>query len=366
MKKWTRSRRKAASAVLMFLLLIAGSLAGAEDKPGDIAGLGDLGFVSIQSLALDGSEIVYAGSFGAGVFRSEDGGKSWSTANEGLTDPFVYVMAVAPDQSVFAGTLRGGIFRSRNQGKTWTSVNVGLERLETHVLVHHQGALYAGTGSGVYRSTNGGEKWVSDNDGLSNLLIRALAIDAEGSMYAGTTGMGIYRKHLRHSKWMRITATHLSHPRDRLPENFVRALVADSRGNLYAGTADNGVYVSSDRGDSWRVLGRGVENASIRALSIGGTSWFAGTGQGMFRSVDEGETWVSINEDCGSVPFRRSPSGRMGRCMPAQAAASSRPTITERIGVLSTKVSAAPQDSLVPRISQHSAWTRLRRKIREC
>jgi len=295
MKKWTKSSL-AASAVLWLLFLIAGSLAGAEDKPGDIAGLGDIGFVSIQSLALGEGELVYAGSFGAGIFRSEDGGKTWRTANEGLSDPFVYVMAVAPDQSVFAGTLRGGIFRSRNQGKTWTSVNAGLERLETHVLVHHQGALYAGTGSGVYRSTNGGEKWVSDNDGLNNLLIRALAIDAEGSMYAGTTGMGIYRKHLRNSKWMRITATQLSHPRDRLPENFVRALVADERGSLYAGTADNGVYVSSDRGDSWRLLGRGVENASIRALSIGGPSWFAGTGQGMFRSLDQGKTWVSINE----------------------------------------------------------------------
>ena len=49
MKKWTRRSTQAASAVLMILLLIAGSLAGAEDKPGDIAGLGDMGFVSIQS-----------------------------------------------------------------------------------------------------------------------------------------------------------------------------------------------------------------------------------------------------------------------------------------------------------------------------
>jgi ligand-binding sensor domain-containing protein len=175
-------------------------------------------------------------------------------------------------------------------------VNTGLERLETHVLVHHQGSLYAGTGSGVYRSANGGTSWVSDNEGLKNLLIRALAIDTGGFMYAGTTGMGIYRKDLRHSKWVRITATQLSHPRDRLPENFVRALVADDTGDLYAGTADNGIYVSGDRGDSWRALGKGIENASIRALAIGGSSWFAGTGQGMYRSVDRGKSWVSINE----------------------------------------------------------------------
>ena len=296
MKK--RARRRTAQAMIAVLALglpIAGSLA-AQNGPGDTPGLGAMGFVSIQSLALGDGDMVYAGSFGDGVFTSADAGKTWRAANEGLTDPFVYVITVAPDKAVLAGTLRGGIFRSRNQGKTWTPVNAGLERLETHVLMHHQGSLYAGTGSGVYRSANGGESWVSDNEGLKNLLIRALAIDADGSMYAGTTGMGIYRKRPGNARWMRITATQLSHPRDRLPENFVRALVANDSGSLYAGTADNGVYVSGDHGDSWRPLGSGVENASIRALAIGRGSWFAGTGQGMFRSVDEGKTWVSINE----------------------------------------------------------------------
>ena len=55
MKKWTKSSQ-AAIAVLMLLFLIAASLAGAEDKPRDIAGLGDIGFVSIQSLALFAEE----------------------------------------------------------------------------------------------------------------------------------------------------------------------------------------------------------------------------------------------------------------------------------------------------------------------
>jgi ligand-binding sensor domain-containing protein len=283
-------------AILGFFVSMLGSVATAQNVPGDIPGMGAMGFVSIQSVAIGDGEMVYAGSFGAGVFKSDDGGKTWQAANEGLNDPFVYVMTVAPDKSVFAGTLRGGIFRSHNQGKNWAPVNVGLERLETHVLVHHQGTLYAGTGSGVYRSSNGGESWVADNEGLKNLLIRALAIDPEGTMYVGTTGMGIYRKRAGLStKWMRITATQLAHPRDRLPENFVRALVADGRGSLYAGTADNGVYVSGDRGDSWRAHGTGVENASIRALAITGSTWFVGTGQGMYRSVDRGKTWVSIN-----------------------------------------------------------------------
>jgi ligand-binding sensor domain-containing protein len=175
-------------------------------------------------------------------------------------------------------------------------INVGLDRLETHVLVAHHGVLYAGTGSGVFRSKDGGDRWTADNEGLSNLLVRALAVDPRGTMYAGTTGMGIYRKLQGATRWVRITASQMSHPRDRLPENFVRKLTVDEGGDLYAGTADNGIYMSPDKGESWRTISRGLENASIREMVIGGAAWFVGTGQGMYRSMDRGKSWAPIND----------------------------------------------------------------------
>jgi len=277
--------------------LVAIGAAGAQSGlEGAVPRLGPETFVSIQSLALGEGQTVYAGSFGLGIFKSEDGGRTWLPVNDGLADPFVYVIMVGPGKAVYAGTLRGGVFRSRDGGKSWAAMNAGLDRLETHVLVYHEGVLYAGTGSGVYRSRDGGEKWAADNVGLSNLLVRALAVDPEGTMYAGTTGMGIYRKLVGTAKWVRVTQSQLSHPRDRLPENFVRSLMADKAGDLYAGTADNGVYVSRDRGESWRAASKGLENQSIRDMAIGGASWFVGTGQGMYRSVDRGKNWVPVNQ----------------------------------------------------------------------
>jgi Tat protein translocase TatC len=309
-------RPPAPPAILFFVVLVAGLASGgalAQLSPGGmLEELGPEGFVSIQSLALGEGQTVYAGSFGRGVFKSEDSGKTWTAVNEGMTDPYVYVVVVAPDKAVFAGTLRGGIFRSRNGGKSWTLVNAGLERLETQVLLAHQGVLYAGTGSGVYRSKDGGERWVADNQGLSNLLVRALVVDHQGTMYAGTTGMGLYRKLAGSAQWTRITPSRLSHPRDQLPANFVRSLVVDKTGSIYAGTADNGVYVSTDRGETWRVIGGQLANASVRGIVIGESSWFVGTGVGMYRSSDRGKTWMQINDGLTERAIQSFAVGRDG------------------------------------------------------
>ena len=52
----------------------------------------------IRSLAVNPQTptTVYAGTAGGGVFRSLDGGASWSTMSAGLTDTNVPVLAIAP------------------------------------------------------------------------------------------------------------------------------------------------------------------------------------------------------------------------------------------------------------------------------
>src|SRR5918995_876008 len=48
---------------------------------------------SIQALTAVG-DLVYAGSFGNGLFRSADRGMSWTGINSGLRDPFILSLAI--------------------------------------------------------------------------------------------------------------------------------------------------------------------------------------------------------------------------------------------------------------------------------
>ena len=72
---------------------------------------------SIQALTTAGTQTVYAGSFGMGVFRSENRGQSWTAANIGLSDPFILCLATTHDGTVYAGTFRGGVSGPGTMGR---------------------------------------------------------------------------------------------------------------------------------------------------------------------------------------------------------------------------------------------------------
>ena len=102
---------------------------------------------SIQTLVVTSDGIVYAGSFGMGLFRSTDKGQSWELLNRGLTDPFLLCLAVTPGQHVYAGTMRGGAYRLSLRGEQWESISQGLEETEVKSFLVRGETVYAGTGS---------------------------------------------------------------------------------------------------------------------------------------------------------------------------------------------------------------------------
>ena len=143
-----------------------------------------------------------------GVYRSSDGGRTWSHT---LTlDPAMSVVDVAWDPSapgnVFASVNGGAsaaaaIYTSRDEGRTWSPLaGTGLPRAATLSIAAAANTssrrLYAlaggRAGGGLYRSDDGGDSWTLGTDRLASAGGH-LYVDPRNSDVVYTMGTSVYR-----------------------------------------------------------------------------------------------------------------------------------------------------------------------------
>jgi hypothetical protein len=150
-----------------------------------------------------------------GMYKSTNGGDSWSAVNNGMTNKFVNALVIDPADSLtlYAATNGGGVFKSENGGGLWSEVNTGLNSFRyVNALAIDQATpqtLYAGTnGGGVFISTDGGGSWSAVNTNLTNVYVNTLAIGATTplSVYAGTSGGGVYKSIDGGGSWSEVNS----------------------------------------------------------------------------------------------------------------------------------------------------------------
>lgn len=137
---------------------------------------------------------------GTGLIRTDDAGGSWHDV-AGLPGGVVGSVAIHPHDPalVLAGLAPGGVYRSDDGGATWSQSSAGLSP-ESAVLdlafdPATAGVVYAADFfGGAFRSDDGGATWSPINDGLEVRALRALAVSDGGRhVYAATEGGGVYR-----------------------------------------------------------------------------------------------------------------------------------------------------------------------------
>jgi photosystem II stability/assembly factor-like uncharacterized protein len=281
--------------LILIAILSLTTLASAEQVPGPF----DQQATSIQALTSAGDQRLYAGSFGHGLFQSDDRGATWTKSGQGITDPFILSLATGKDGVVYVGTFRGGVFRTRDRGKTWQAVNNGLKRQEVKTLLAAGDVMYAGTADGAYRLSAAEDRWVVVTTGLNEILVHALAQSPDGTLYAGTSGKGVLRFKANTSGWVRMHHGLKDH--EGMIENFIRVLTIDPEGAIYAGTFDGGVFRSADGGTTWRPISRALPNDSIRGIVFNSRGLFVATGHGIFKTLDKGRQWVPLNNGLTSM-----------------------------------------------------------------
>jgi len=262
-----------------------------------------------------------AGSWGSGLFRSTDGGLSWSKPDSGL-DNSKYVYSFAQKDSViFLGAsgvykstdnglswsydfLNGvsyglaisgsyifatayySIYRSELSGHNWVQKNNGLpNNLIFNCLVSTDSIIYAGTESGVFKSTDWGDTWTS---AALNEQVRSLVIN-QSMIFAGTTAGTVYKSPLGSANWT-------SSGNGMMP--YCEAINSlEVIGNvMYAGSSQFGVYRSDDNGNTWVLHGAGLNVKNVTSLGYIGTVPIAGTfGGGVFSFDSTGNSWIPKN-----------------------------------------------------------------------
>ncbi|WP_370631307.1 VPS10 domain-containing protein [Robertkochia aurantiaca] len=241
--------------------------------------------------------LFYFGAAGGGVWKTENGGRSWENISDGFFGGSIGAVKVAPSDHnvIYVGggekTVRGnvssgyGIWKTVDGGKTWEQKGLTSSRHIPRIVIHPDnpdivfagvmGNIYKGTEDrGIYKSTDGGNTWtkklfVNDQAGVVDLQMDP---NNPRVLYAST--------------W-RVQRTPYS---------------------LSSGGEGSALWKSTDNGETWTEISKN-EGFAKGTLGIIGVTvspvnsdrvWAIVENKeegGVYRSDDGGKTWSHINDD---------------------------------------------------------------------
>jgi photosystem II stability/assembly factor-like uncharacterized protein len=281
-------------ASLLAILAVFGPPRAADAQSWQNNGPGG-GVVHCIGTSPSAASVVYVGIANGGVYRSADGGVTWSAANTGLANFDVLSLAVSPSdpQRVIAGTSAGG-YLSVNGGSSWSAIATLPGPTVGDVVfdpTSSQTAYAAGAEGALSKSTDGGATWTAIGANAAAKKPLTLAIDPShtATIYAGTLDDGVYKSTDGGGTW---TAQNSG-----LSNLHVSAVVVDptTPATVYAGTLNGGAFKSTDGGASWSTFAFGVIGTDVAALAADSTGTiYLANRAGTYQTAVGGLTWTAL------------------------------------------------------------------------
>lgn len=287
--------------------------------------------------------VYYMGTTGGGVWKTEDMGITWKNISDGyFKTGSVGAVAVAESDPnvVYVGmgehAVRGvmssygdGVYKSTDAGKTWKKIGLDLTQHIARIVIDPknpdivyvaaQGALYGKSKErGIYKSTDGGTTWknvlyVNDKTGCNELSIdfnnpRVLYASMweygrePWRITSGGPGSGLYKSTDAGEHWEKMT--------EGLPKEMGKMAIAVCRSNsekVYAVIESDfdkeagGMYVSDNAGKSWqqvsndhRLIQRAWYYIEVFPDPLNDNTVYVMSAPAL-KSTDGGKTWEDMS-----------------------------------------------------------------------
>ena len=282
----------------------------------DVKGPGNIG-ARVNAIAVhpNNEKIIYVGFSSGGLFKTTNGGSSWSPVFDSRAYLAIGAIAIDPNnpEIVYVGTgdpnitgypfLGDGLYRSINGGQSWTKIGLEATRIISKIIIDPSNSqrIHVGTmglpfernrQKGLYTSNDGGKTWrqslfVSEQAGIIDLVIdpRNPKIlyacswnrirNSRESIIAGPDS-GIFKSTDSGSSWVKMEGGLPTGNLGRIglafysgEPNLVFAVYSDANSQLL------NIYRTADEGNNWEAL-LGPGKSNLPGSVMGGMGWYFG------------------------------------------------------------------------------------------
>ncbi|HXU79172.1 MAG TPA: two-component regulator propeller domain-containing protein, partial [Methylomirabilota bacterium] len=155
--------------------------------------------------------------------------------------PNIISLAEDREGALWIGTREGKLWELR-EDKWMAQTNFFETNAITSLVPGADGSMWVGTdGNGLYRKINGGFHHLGKSEGLAGKVIRTLYLDPQGTLWIGTGDAGL-------SRWVNGRVATFS-TREGLPDDTVSQILEDDAGRLWLGTSSGIACVNKNRLD---------------------------------------------------------------------------------------------------------------------
>ncbi|MBI5196592.1 MAG: hypothetical protein HZB79_09040 [Deltaproteobacteria bacterium] len=229
----------------------------------------------VRHLSINQNNEIFAGTED-GVFKFSPDVKEWKSI--GLKGVFIRNIAPIGNDRLFAGSYGKGIYISNDKGKTWQQKNNGIANTQIISAFADENTIYAGTSWGLFIKQK--DKVWEEAVLFSGKRVQAIAKDSKGNIYAGTTS-GVFKYNASDKKWERVKG----HP---AAYSNTSVVAIDKNDSVFAGIEGDGFFRSDDIGGAWKALENGLTNKRILAVAFDSKDRiYIGTANGIFRNAKE-------------------------------------------------------------------------------